>query len=627
MSGLVALISNGPIGPGETGEPVVAAMLERLRHRGPDGMDVVSGPRHVLGHLHFWTTPEEVGERQPVSDPETGHVLVLDGRIDNRTDLERALGEPNSSLSDARLLLRAYVRWGQSCFEHLLGPFAVLIWDAQSQSVLAARDPMGDRTLFYASFPGGMAVASEEQALLAHQAVSPEFDEETLAQHFAVEAPRAGATFFKAIRELPPGSLLRASAGRFRIETFWTPEPPDPIRYRRDEEYAEHLASVLGDAVEARLRSSTPVGVSLSGGMDSPSVAALAVERLCRLGSTQRLASFSWVFDDLPECDERRWIDPLVTALGLESTRIVADGYWPLRDARSWPLNPNTPLSNAYRTLKQALYAAAAGSGVRTLLIGVFSDRLFVGRETWLASRVMGGHLGDPFRHLVRLAAGRDLRGAWRDPALRATARRLAPFLQRNIPPESKPPWLTASAWRLVEGGMAGRTPVPREIRERRTAAVFDDLRGMWPGEIYFSSQLSLDVRDPFRDLRVVRFMLAVPPDQLERGAVQKFVLRRAMKGRLPDAIVDRTEKTPLDPLYRRSVLQREAGTVERLLRTPDALWRGRVEEEWLLGDFPEKFLQMPDGRGLLVPYYAASAELWNQARRPGSAPPHSSPG
>lgn len=599
-------------------------MLARLRHRGPDGADLSAGSGYVLGHSHFWTTPEEVGERQPVADPESGHTLVLDGRIDNRADLERSLGISGTALSDARLLLEAYVRWGQSCFEHLLGPFAVLIWDSKTGGLLAARDPMGDRTLFYAAIPGGMAIASEEQALLAHPAVSSELDEATLARHFAIEAPRAGTTFFSAIRELPPGTLLHAAGGRARLEAFWAPSPPDPIRYRRDEEYAEHLASVLGDAVESRLRSSTPVGVSLSGGMDSPSVAALAVERLGRLGNGARLASFSWVFDDLPECDERRWIDPLVAALGLDSTRVVADAYWPLRDAANWPVNPNTPLSNAYRTLKQALYAAVSARGIRTLLTGVFSDRLFAGRENWLASRVMTGHWGDPFSHVARLAGGGKFRRVWRDPALRALARQVAPFLSGNTPPATKPPWLTAAAWKVVQRGQADRAPVPREIRARRSATVFDDLRGMFPGESYYSSRLAVEVRDPFRDLRVVRYMLAVPPAQLERGRVQKYILRRAMKGRLPDLIIDRTETSYLDPFYRRSLLVREAATVERLLRAPDALWRGRVEEEWLLGGFPERFLTMPDGRGLLVPFFSASAELWRKARL---GDPYSQPG
>ena len=358
------------------------------------------------------------------------------------------------------------------------------------------------------------------------------------------------------------------------------------------------------------------MGVSLSGGMDSPSVAALAVERLNRQGNGQRLASFSWVFDELPECDERRWIEPLVASLGLEATYLLADPYWPLRDPDTWPLNPSTPFSNPYRALKQALYAAAAERGVRTLLTGVFSDRLFVGWESWLASCVQNGRWRDPLRHLARLAASPEIQRFWRDPALRALLRELAPFLRRRAPAKAKPPWLTPAAWDLVAGGEAGPTPLPQGIRERRTAQVFDDLSRLSPSEIFFTSQVPLEVRDPFRDLRVVRFMLAIPPGQLERGRVQKYVLRNALKGRLPGEIIDRTERTPLDPFYRKCFLGREAEAVRHLLQSPDSLWRGRVEEEWLLGGFPERFRAMPDGRALLVPYFAAAAQLWDQATR-----------
>ncbi len=608
MSGIIALAADGS--EGSAGK-VVSAMLDRLRHRGPDGVDVVSEPGMALAHLHFWTTPDEVGERQPVSDPESGCVLVLDGRLDNRGDLERALGEPGPAVSDARLVLRAYQRWGQSCFEKLLGPFAVLIWDSRAKALVAARDPMGDRTLFYASIPGGVAFASEEYTLLAHPAVSPDLDEETLARYFAIEAPRAGATFFRAIRELPAGSLLHASGENVTLETYFTPQAPDPIRYRRDEEYAEHLASVLGDAVESRLRSTTQVGISLSGGMDSPSVAALAVERLARQGNPRRLASFSWVFDDLPECDERRWIEPLVAHLGLDATYVLGDSYWPLRDLDTWPLNPSTPISNPYRTLKQALYAAAAERGIRTLLTGVFSDRLFVGWESWLASCLARGRWREPLRHVSRLAANPQTRRVWRDPALRALLLRLAPFLRRRAVREEKPPWLTDAAWNLSRDGKTNRTPPRQGLRERRTAQVFDDFSRLSPSEIYFASRAGLEIRDPFRDLRVVRFMLSLPPDQLERGPVQKYVLRNAMKSRLPGEIVGRTEKSFLDPLYRKRFLARPANPLGHLLGSQAALWRGRVEEEWLLEGFPGRYRALPDGRELLVPYFAAAAELW----------------
>ncbi len=620
MSGILALALGSSHVPDDG---VFRAMLERLRHRGPDGSDVASGPHHSLAHLHFWTTPEEVGERQPISDPETGHALVFDGRIDNRRELEKALGGVSSQVSDARLALRAYMKWGRSCFEALLGPFAVLIRDGLTGTFLAARDPMGDRTLFYAVVPGGLAFASEEHALRAHPAVSSKLDGETLARYFAIEAPRSGATFFRAIRELPAGSLLLASDGRVTIEPFWTPGPPDPIRYRRDEEYAEHLATVLGDAVESRLRSTTRVGISLSGGMDAPSVAALAVERMRRAGDPSRLSSFSWVFDELRQCDERRWIEPLVEALDLDATYVRADDFPPLRDPGTWPLHPGTPLSNPYRALKLALYASAAERGIRVLLTGVFSDRLFTGRESWLASRLAAGHWRDLIAHVAALAYRRQTRHFWRDPALRVLVRRLLPRRARRGRPASKPPWLTPEAWALVESSRPSPRPSGQDEAQRRAAIVFDDLSRLSPSEIYFASQAPLEIRDPFRDLRVVRFMLAIPPEQLERGPERKLVLRRAMQSRLPEEIIGRTELTPLDPFYRSSLFDAEAERLGVLLRGPDPAWRGWIDGEWLLRGFPARFREMPDGRALLVPWFAAAAQLWvNRTRASGTSQP-----
>ena len=615
MSGILAFPVDAPARPDD---PVLSGMLARLRHLGPDGADVLLESRYVLAHSHFWTTPEEVGERQPVVDPETGHSLVLDGRIDNRLDLGNALGGVAPSLSDARLLLKAYGRWGNGCFGRVLGSFAVVLRDGRTGAVVAARDPMGDRALYYSAVPGGVAVASEVNALLAHPSVPSDLDEESLARYFAIEAPRAGSTFFRAVRELPAGSILHATAVPARVETYWTPAPPEPIRYRRDEEYAEHLATVLGDAVEARLRSSTRVGISLSGGMDSPSVAALAVERLKRQGGAPPLVSFSWVFDEQPECDERCWIEPLVSHLGLEATYVAADPHWPLRDADTWPVDPSSPFSNPYERLHQALWSAASGLGVRTVLVGSFSDRLFAGRESWLAARVGRGHWVDLFAHLASLAGGGSALLPWRDPALRALLGQVVPRRSRRGSGASRPPWLTPQAWALAEGGLSGSSAPPAGIPERRAASVFNDRSRMRGGAGFPISRAPVELRDPFRDLRVVRFMLAVPPDQLWRESARKFILQRAMRGRLPAAILGRTRKTPLDPFFRKQLFGQEAATLEALLRAPDALWRGRIEEKWLLGGFPERFRHLPDGPGLLVPWFAAAAELWKLASEQG---------
>lgn len=625
MSGILALSTSRP---DHAGESLARGMLERLRHRGPDGVDVLAGPGHVLAHFHFWTNPQEVGERQPVRDPDGRFSLAFDGRIDNRADLERLLGAVpptgaadagTSSASDARLLLRAWSRWGPDCFGQLLGPFAAVVRDDRTGALVAARDPMGDRTLCYASLPGGIAIASEPHALLAHPCVPDDLDETSLARYFAVEAPFPGATFFRAVREIPAGALLFAAEGRVRIEAFWRPDPPDPLRHRTDGEYAEHLAAVLGDAVEARLRSATRVGISLSGGMDSTSVAALAVERLGRNESRERLASFSWVFDERPECDERRWIQPVVEALGLDATYVLADPHWPLRDHESWPLNPNSPLSNPYRRLKQALYGEAAGRGIRVLLLGVFGDCLWEGRSAWLASRVEEGHLGELVRHVARLLSRPRPRPPWRDPALRALLRRFLPTRRRRSQRTDRPPWLTPQAWRLAEDdGAASLAPDPYSPAAR-AARVFDGHTRLWASETTFSAHVPVELRDPFRDLRVVRFMLAIPPDQLDRGLTRKFVLRQAMRNRLPDEVVSRTVATPLDSFGREALFTREAGDLARLLERPEALWRGRVEGGWLLDGFPGRFREMPDGRALLLPFFAVAAELWREGLGRGS--------
>src|SRR5687767_12470040 len=126
----------------------VAAMLRALDHRGPDGCDAIVRGNAALGHQHFWTTPEEIGERQPLTDPDSGISIAFDGRLDNRDDLLRALRLNhgiNQPLSDASLVLHCYLQWDEACFERLLGAFAIVLIDERIQSVLLARDGLGER--------------------------------------------------------------------------------------------------------------------------------------------------------------------------------------------------------------------------------------------------------------------------------------------------------------------------------------------------------------------------------------------------------------------------------------------------------------------------------------------------
>ncbi len=284
-------------------EPVDPTVAERLlgalHHRGPDGCDMYHGPSLSMGHQHFWTTPEEFGERQPLTASPGLH-LVFNGRLDNRQELLHALGHSSAqgqTLSDARVILLAYQRWAEHCFAHLLGPFALALYDAGRRRVVCARDPLGDRTLFYYLTAKYLIIASEEQAILTHPAVSATLYSPRLAAYFACQAPADGTTFFAGVHELLPAHAMVIGANTSRTWRYWDVDPSASIRYRSEAEYADHFRSLLEQSVACRLRSAATPAVMMSGGPDSTSIAAIASRQLGRQSPTQRLPTLSVVFD------------------------------------------------------------------------------------------------------------------------------------------------------------------------------------------------------------------------------------------------------------------------------------------------------------------------------------------
>ena len=187
-------------------------MIAALSSRGPDGHDRRIEDWIALAHRLFWTTPEAVGERQPLRDPVSGALLVFDGRLDNREELVAELGseltEDSGIPSDARLVLAAYRRWGAELCRRLIGPFALVIADIGRRELLCARDPLGDRSLFYNLTRDTLLVASEESALLSHPEIGDELDRNRLDCFYALRVPADGSTFFRQVRELPPGERL-----------------------------------------------------------------------------------------------------------------------------------------------------------------------------------------------------------------------------------------------------------------------------------------------------------------------------------------------------------------------------------------------------------------------------------
>ncbi len=588
------------------GDGEVHPVLALLAHRGPDGSRVARTPFAVVAHQHHWTTPEEVGERQPLVIAGGRFQVSLDGRLDNRDDLLRLLGRHGSAdraMSDASLLLVAFERWGEECFGRLLGPFAAVVFEPLRRRVVCARDAMGSRTLFYHYDDRRFVAASEERAVLAHPAVEEAPDRRRLAWHMALRVPEDGSTFFRGVCELLPGELLVIEEDRVRRRRFRRPRPATGLGRLSDGECAERFAETMDRSVAARLRAVGPPAVLMSGGLDSTSVAAVASRRLGRSGAPPP-TPISWVFDELPDCDERRYIAATCRSIGTRPVLLNGDDSWPLRRPGTWSANPNTPEENPYRLLKTAAYDTAAGLGGRVLLTGGGGDQLWTGAAWWLADLLAAGR---PLTAGVELA--RELCGH-RGRALGGLRRALGlPALRRA----TGSGWLSGEALRFVTagGGRAAAAPRGRErwqglmgAREARGATI----------EIFHAARAGIELRHPFRDLRLVELMLGMPAHQIYRGGRKKHLLRVALRGLLPPEVLGRSSVAGLAALYRRGVDEREVARVRELLSPADAAGRCMVRPEWL----GEATRRPRSSSEELVLWHLLSLELWRRRHAAG---------
>jgi asparagine synthase (glutamine-hydrolysing) len=392
-----------------------------------------------------------------------------------------------------------------------------------------------------------------------------------------------------------------------RTWRYWQPDPSIRLRGRSDEEYAEEFRSLLEESVRCRLRATTPVGVLMSGGLDSTSVACLAARML----APQPLTAISYVFDELADCDEREYIETVKEQWGIHSIQIPCDDAWPYKDWLDWPFNPNLPEGNPYRLLKERAYHRAQTEGLRVLLTGGFGDQLYSAGKDWLADLIAEGHL---------LKAGRELSLQIRSAGLRWTLQ--ASFLQRavrrllNAVPGGKhlhlkhkqtaPDWLTSfSTGHLFKGG-TGLDP----IYERHANLLGIRSATSCSAEIFNASRYSLELRHPYRDRRLVDFVLSLPAYQLYFHNRYKHVLRTAMRGILPESIRTRIYPTSLGPLFLRG-LEREKAVLRSCIQDPEAGWHRFVLADWLIEHC--NVLDVPDRNGMdgMVTWLCISYESW----------------
>ena len=588
------------VDPTQVGE----RLLDHLAHRTSGARNQVRRGPVFLGALDAPATNGEARQIQPMRDEDLGIEILFDGRLDNRSELLSSLGAKNGS-ADSRLALEAYRRWRGECFSELVGPFTMAVIDSERRWLTCGRDALGDRALYYHASPSRLVIASEVAALLQHPDISADHDEQSVARFFAAQAPRLGATFFRDVREVPPGHRLIFENGRLHVSRYWNPADLEPVRYANDVEYVEHFRWLLTESVRCRLRSDVPPPVLMSGGLDSTSVAALAARELDLDG--QRSSCVSWVFDRVPGADERAFIEPMVERFGLQSHQIVGDDEWPLRDVQSWPVHADAPWQGLYCRLQNKAYAVARRAGASALLTGEFGDHLFLDPGYWLRDLLVEKRWRDGWTELRKELGDRPVSALFRAGRARSALSRVLGWRGRTRARN----WLTARGRELVESTMehepmGGRVTSLLDPRAAQAASL----------EVANASRAGVEIRRPFRDRRLIEWMLSIPAHLLYRPGWTKWILRQAMVGILPERVRCRRQVTSLLPLAVRGLVEKESRTVQGLLDPSDAAWRRYVRADWLAETFPSRLRRNLDGIETVIPWQCLCFELWTARRR-----------
>ena len=425
--------------------------LNRLSQLGTDGLHTHRRGCIALGQANFLVTPEDAGQPLPFVTDNSKTAIAFDGRLDNRNEILAALkplnhlGVTQHKLADAVIVLESYLCWGMACFQRLHGPIAAIIVDYAKPKVLLYRDPLGTRPLYYYLSQKQLLAASEESVLLTQIDTPATLNKAWIAAYFSFVNAANNDTAFASIKELLPGETLVWTPDNIQLQREATRFGLRPIRYKKDQEYAEHYRELLNQAVASRLRSNGNVGIMLSGGVDSCSLAALAQKQLQANG--QNLTVYSWSLADFPVADESHFIKHCAEHLGITLNLIPGEQHWPLKNPGSWPVNLNNPLSNAFLRLILKVYQTAANTGCRVLLNGHFGDNMYPHLNYVLFEMLVDRKLVFFCKQLIRELNRSGIRQWHKNMLLRGLIKHAIGWKSRNGVSQ---PWLTAEAGQLL---------------------------------------------------------------------------------------------------------------------------------------------------------------------------------
>ena len=485
-----------------------------------------------------------------------GAIVVVDGLLDNVDDLARTLDVDRDPRAVA---LAAFRRWGIDAGAHLLGDFVVVISDAPARKLTCIRDPIGQRPLFYGTSRDAIVIASEAHQVVRHPEMPRAINEGMVAEHLSDMPSTSVETLWRDVFRVPPGHAFEVTAGDVRVRRYWDLDPNVTLAHATDEEYDEQFRDVFSRAVECRVRHVDRVGVLLSGGIDSSSIAGVAQDLRVREGASP-LHALSATFPDRA-CDESSFIDAVVGMWHLPSTR--TNVVLPVREDLETYADRYLDVPMTPGLTGDVLRRTAASMGITTVLTGSGGDDFFSGSPLRPLAMLRGGNVAGIARAIV-------------SPMLSDRVRQfLRPMFGAR--PASRP-WIRpefAGAIGLEDRLLARTIPTFATREQREIYAIVRGLPQFLGDEIEDRAAHAAGVvqRHPFYDRRVVEFGFALPSAQRMQGDLHKAVIRRALRAYLPAVIADRSSKAEFSFVYAAALDAIGAGQIFMRLRSSERGW------------------------------------------------------
>ncbi|WP_414578362.1 asparagine synthase (glutamine-hydrolyzing) [Anabaena sp. CCY 9402-a] len=551
---------------------ILTTLSDSLKLRGPDELGFLGWSQQTS--VHISRSPEEVQNFpiclfhrrlsildlspagwQPMGTPNGRYYIVFNGEIYNYLELQtqlKVLGHQFHSHSDTEVLLAAYAQWGVQAFTKLVGMFAFAILDTWEHTLLLARDYFGIKPLYYTYSHNGFTFASEIKTLLHLPEIKRHVNPQRLYDYLHSGLTDYGSeTLFADIKQLPPSHFLRISLDKPQqpqIEQYWQLD----LNQHTDitfPEATEHLRHLFLESVNLHLRSDVPVGAALSGGIDSSAIV-MAMRYL--QGSQLELHTFSYIASD-PSLSEEQWVDIVVKAADAVGHKIQASSENLTSDLNRLIDLQDEPFGSTSIYAQYRVFQMAQGVGIKVMLDGQGADELLGGYRPYLAARLASllrqGKWQSASQLLQRTANLPEI--SQKKMLLRAVGLLLPPSLQPSmrqlVKKDVKPSWLNSN-WFTQNGLIPQLYPQKHNLEilraELAQAVAETSLPMLLRYEDRNSMAHSIESRVPFLTPNLVNFIFSLPEEFIiASDGTSKAIFREAMRGIVPDPILDRKDK------------------------------------------------------------------------------------